>query len=94
MSNFKVFFKLLNTKDPLCFNKNCLFYVNLFIQLFFLLKFAFIVVAVIFLYLHTKSRQSPNCVKNDPCHVIKMWELRGVVGKKTPKKEIDNPTFL
>ena len=29
--------------------------------------------------------------KND---VIKMSEMRGEVGKKAPKKEMDNPTFL
>ena len=32
--------------------------------------------------------------KNDPCDVIKMKEIRGEVGKKTPKKEMDNPSFL
>ena len=39
-------------------------------------------------------KQSPNCVKNDPCDVIKIREMRGEVGKKTPKKEIDNPSFF
>ena len=34
-----------------------------------------------------------NCVKNDPCDVIKMREMRGEVGKKTLKKEMDNPLF-
>ena len=32
--------------------------------------------------------------KNQPCDVIKMMEMRGKVGKKTPKKEMDNPLFL
>ena len=32
-------------------------------------------------------RQRPNCVKNDPCLFIKMMEMRGEVGKKTPKNE-------
>ena len=35
----------------------------------------------------------PNCVKNDPCDAMKMREMRGEVGKKTPKKEMDNPSF-
>ena len=33
-------------------------------------------------------------LKNQPRDVIKMIEMRGEVGKKTPKKEIDNPSFL
>ena len=37
--------------------------------------------------------QSKNCVKNDPCR-NKMREVRGDVGKKTPKKEMVNPLFL
>ena len=37
---------------------------------------------------------SMECLKNQPCDVIKMNEMRGEVGKKTPKKEMDNPTFL
>ena len=28
------------------------------------------------------------CLKNQPCEVIKMSEMRGEVGKKTPKKEM------
>ena len=32
-------------------------------------------------------------LKNQPCDVIKMREMWGEVGK-TPKKEIDNPSFL
>ena len=28
------------------------------------------------------------CLKNQPCEVIKMREMRGEVGKKTPKKEM------
>ena len=34
------------------------------------------------------------CLKNQPCNVIKMGEMRGEVGKKTPKEEMDNPSFL
>ena len=34
------------------------------------------------------------CLKNKPCDVIKIREIRGEVGKKTSKKEIDNPSFL
>ena len=33
-------------------------------------------------------------VKNYLCDVIKMREIRGEVGKKTSKKEMDNPLFL
>ena len=33
-------------------------------------------------------------VKNQPCDVIKMKEMRGELGMKTPKIEIDNPSFL
>ena len=32
--------------------------------------------------------------KNQPCYIIKMREMRGEVGKKPLKKEIDNPLFL
>ena len=32
------------------------------------------------------------CLKNQPHDVIKMWEMRGEVGKKTPKKDMDNPS--
>ena len=28
------------------------------------------------------------CLKNQPCDVIRMREMRGYVGKKTPKREI------
>ena len=35
-----------------------------------------------------------NCIKNQPCDVIEMREMRGEVGKKTHKKEMDNPLFL
>ena len=33
-------------------------------------------------------------LKKQPCDVIKMREMRGEVKKKTPKKEIDNPSFV
>ena len=42
------------------------------------------------------SRASPSgtkCLKNQPYDVIKMREMRGEGGKKTPKKEMDNPHF-
>ena len=42
----------------------------------------------------TKTKLLQNCVKNDPCDVIKMRELRGEVGKKTYKKEMDGHSFL
>ena len=29
------------------------------------------------------------CIKNQPCDVIKMRQMTGEVGKKTPKKEMD-----
>ena len=32
--------------------------------------------------------------KNHTCDVIKMREMRGEVGKKIPKKYMDNPSFL
>ena len=32
-------------------------------------------------------------IKNQPCDVINMREMRGKVGKKAPQKEIDNPSF-
>ena len=34
------------------------------------------------------------CLKNQPCDVIKIREMKGEVGKKTPKKEMDNPSFF
>ena len=34
------------------------------------------------------------CLKNQPCDVIKIREMRGKVGMKTPKKEMDNHSFL
>ena len=34
------------------------------------------------------------CLKNQPWDVIKMRDMRGEVGKKTPVKERDNPSFL
>ena len=34
------------------------------------------------------------CLKNQPGDVIKMTEMRGEVGMKTPKKEMNNPSFL
>ena len=39
-------------------------------------------------------QKSPNCVKNDPCDVIKIREMRVEEGEKTPKKEMDIPSFL
>ena len=39
------------------------------------------------------SRQRPNCVKNDPCDVIKMREMRGEVGKKPLKERWIIPHF-
>ena len=33
-------------------------------------------------------------LKNQTRDVIKMREMRGEVGKKTPKNEMDNPSFL
>ena len=41
-----------------------------------------------------KYRCITQTLKNQPCDVIKMWEMRGGVGKKTPKIEMDNPSFL
>ena len=34
------------------------------------------------------------CLKNQPYDVIKMREMKGEVGKKTPKTKMDNPSFL
>ena len=34
------------------------------------------------------------CPKNQTFDVIKMREMRGAVGKKTLKKEMDNPSFV
>ena len=34
------------------------------------------------------------CLKNKPFDVIKMREMKGEVEKETPKKEMDNPSFL
>ena len=34
------------------------------------------------------------CTNFDSCDVIKMREMRGEVGKKTPEKEMENPLFL
>ena len=39
-------------------------------------------------------RRSPICPTFDSCDVIKMRDMRGEVGKKTHKKEMDNPLFL
>ena len=33
-------------------------------------------------------------LKNQPCDVLKMRQMRGGVGKKSPKTEMDNPLFL
>ena len=37
-----------------------------------------------------KSLQRNKCLKNKPCDVVKLREMRGEEGKKTPKKEMDN----
>ena len=37
------------------------------------------------------SSNFTKCLKNQPCYVIKMREMRWEVGNKTPKKEMDNP---
>ena len=42
----------------------------------------------------TRIRSWTKCLKNQPCDVIKMREMRGEVGKKPLKKEMDNPSFL
>ena len=41
----------------------------------------------------TKSKLLQNCVKNDPCEVIKMRERKGDVGKNTFKKRWIIPHF-
>ena len=38
-------------------------------------------------------RSGTKCLKNQPYDVMKMREMREV-GKKPPKKEINNPSFL
>ena len=38
-------------------------------------------------------RSWTKCLKDQPCHLIKFREMRGEVGKKTPKKEMDNTSF-
>ena len=45
-------------------------------------------------YLHAKPENSLITLKNQPCGVIKLREMNGEVGKKTPKKEMDIPSFL
>ena len=40
------------------------------------------------------KRSGTNCLKNKPCDVKKMRKMRGKVEKETPKKEMDNPSFL
>ena len=42
----------------------------------------------------SKVSNFTKCLKNQPCYIIKMREMRGEVGKNTPNKEIDNPSFL
>ena len=39
-------------------------------------------------------RRGTKCLKNQPCDVIKIREIRGEVEKKTSKKDMDNPSFL
>ena len=34
------------------------------------------------------------CLKTQPCDVINMKEMRAEVGKKTPKKDMDNLSFF
>ena len=46
------------------------------------------------MYKWTKFKLLQNCVKNDTCDVIKMRKMRGEVGKKTSKKEMENPSYL
>ncbi len=45
-------------------------------------------------YIYPSICSWTTCLKNQPCDVIKMREVRREVGKKTPKKEVDNPSFL
>ena len=52
-----------------------------------------------FLYSFNRSwadffRNLTKCLKNQPRDVIKIREMRGEVGKKTLKNEMDNPLFL
>ena len=49
---------------------------------------------IIIEYFKRKSSKWTKCLKNQPCNVIKMREMRGEVGKKNLKKEMDNPSFL
>ena len=42
----------------------------------------------------SKFGRSPICPTFDSCDVIKMRKMRGELEKETPKKEIDNPSFL
>ena len=34
------------------------------------------------------------CLRNESCDVMKIREMKGEVGKKPPKKEMNNPSFL
>ena len=45
-------------------------------------------------FLETVRCIGTKCLKNQPYNVIKMGEMRGEVGKKTPKKDVDNPSLL
>ena len=50
-------------------------------------------ILILLLYMYKKSRGRMS-LKNQPRDVIKMTELRGEVGTKTSKKEMDNTSFL
>ena len=49
------------------------------------------------IYIHLphikKQANWTKCLKNQSCDVIKKREVKGEVGKKTQKKEMDNPSF-
>ena len=42
----------------------------------------------------TLKSNCAKCLKNQPCNVIKMREMRWEVGKKISRKEMDIPSFL
>ena len=47
-----------------------------------------------YLFKYSETLYGDKFLKNQPCDVIKMREMRREVRKKTPKKEIDNSSFL
>ena len=59
---------------------------------------------MLFLLFQVTAKKSMSCISKmsdeaqssifDSCDIIKMREMKGEVGKKIPKKEIDNPSFL